>query len=207
MVAARNLVRCHHAARQYGDVRLCTTRTDQAQARRAGIHTAYVAARLTAPRSAVLPWLKRRVVTPLISLLKQGISPQSLAMSVAFGIGIGIFPVLGISTVLLTLLALGLRLNMPAIQLVNYLMYPLQLLLIIPFVRLGEQVLGAAPQPISIAGVRALIEHGLGLAIRQLSAALIHATIGWLVIGPALIYLLFRVLKATFSALAARLDR
>ena len=128
-------------------------------------------------------------------------------MSVAFGIGIGIFPVLGISTVLLTLLALGLRLNMPAIQLVNYLMYPLQLLLIIPFVRLGERVLGAAPQPISIAGVRALIEHGLGQAIRQLSAALIHATIGWLVIGPALIYLLFRVLKATFSALAARLDR
>ena len=76
-------------------------------------------------------FLQRRLVDPLLALLRQGVSPRELALCLALGTTIGLIPVLGVSTLLCALAALMLRLNMPAIQLVNYLLSPLQLILII----------------------------------------------------------------------------
>jgi hypothetical protein len=97
-----------------------------------------------------MDWLKKRLIDPLLNLLRQGLSPKDLALCVALGSGVGLFPVLGVSTPALTVLALTLRLNLAAIQLVSYAIAPLQLALIIPFMRLGEIVLGSTPQPMTI---------------------------------------------------------
>lgn len=78
--------------------------------------------------------IHRYVLEPILTLLRQGITPEKIALSLAFGIGLGIFPVLGVATILCTVIALALRLNLAAIQIVNYLASPVQLLLIIPFV-------------------------------------------------------------------------
>lgn len=67
----------------------------------------------------------------------QGISPQRLALTLALGFAIGCIPVFGVPTALCLLIALGLRLNLPAIQAANYAAMPLQVALIFPFVRLG----------------------------------------------------------------------
>ena len=69
--------------------------------------------------------------------LRQGISPRRLALTLAFGFAIGCIPVVGIPTVLCAALALALGLNLPAIQAANYAAMPLQLILIVPFVRMG----------------------------------------------------------------------
>ena len=61
---------------------------------------------------------------PILELLRQGVTPEKIALSLAFGLGLGIFPVLGVSTILCTVAAIVLRLNLPAIQLVNYLAAP-----------------------------------------------------------------------------------
>lgn len=70
--------------------------------------------------------------------LSQGISPRRLALTLALGFAVGCIPVVGIPTLLCAALALALRLNLPAIQAANYIAMPLQLLLIVPFVRLGR---------------------------------------------------------------------
>ena len=62
----------------------------------------------------------RRVVAPIVALLTQGITPEKIALSLAFGIVLGIFPVLGSTTVLCAAAALVFGLNLPAIQLVNW---------------------------------------------------------------------------------------
>ena len=103
------------------------------------------------------------------------------------------FPVLGVSTPALTVLALWLRLNLPAIQLVSYLMSPVQLALIIPFVRVGEWVLGAEPQPLTVEAGLKLIADGVLQAIITLGDAIVHAAIGWVLIGPLAIYVLYRL--------------
>jgi uncharacterized protein (DUF2062 family) len=151
-------------------------------------------------------WLRRRLLDPILALLRQGITPPKLALSLALGIGIGIFPVLGVSTPLLAAIALGARLNLPAIQLVNYLASPLQLLLIIPFVRVGEHIVGAPPQPLSIEAGTRLLTQGVFRAVVILWDAIVHAAIGWLAIGPVAIYLLYRIARPLLARAAARLE-
>ena len=82
---------------------------------------------------------------PIVDLLTQGITPEKIALSIAFGLVLGVFPALGWTTLLCLLVAVWLRLNVPAMQLVNYLAYPLQVALLVPFIRAGE-VLFRAPK-------------------------------------------------------------
>ena len=61
-------------------------------------------------------FLNRRLIAPLLGLLRQGVTPHELAFSLALGTVVGLVPVLGISTVLATLAALALRLNRPLLR-------------------------------------------------------------------------------------------
>jgi uncharacterized protein (DUF2062 family) len=72
--------------------------------------------------------------------LSQGISPRKLALTLALGFAIGCIPMVGVATTLCIILALTLRLNIPAIQAANWLAMPLQMLLIVPFMRLGGRI-------------------------------------------------------------------
>ena len=72
--------------------------------------------------------------------LRQGISPQRLALTLALGFAIGCIPMVGVATALCVVVAFALRLNIPAIQAANYAAMPLQLVLIVPFVRLGGKL-------------------------------------------------------------------
>src|SRR5713101_5645003 len=96
----------------------------------------------------------RRVVGPIGELLRQGVTPEKIALSVALGAALGVFPVIGATTTLCALAALILRLNLPAIQIVNYVVYPLQIALLIPFFRIGERLFGAPHFALPVAQVR-----------------------------------------------------
>jgi uncharacterized protein (DUF2062 family) len=153
----------------------------------------------------MIEFLRRRIVDPIVGLLKAGITPGKIALSLAFGIMLGIFPVLGTTTVLVTIAALIWRLNLAAIHAVHFAMTPLQILLIIPFVRVGEHLVNEPPQPLSIQAGRALIAESAGNAAVVLWDAILHAMIGWLAIGPIAIYVLYRVLVPVLERVAKRL--
>jgi uncharacterized protein (DUF2062 family) len=78
-----------------------------------------------------------------------GASPERLAWSIAVGLLIGINPVLGSTTILCLALAFVFRLNVAASQLGNHIVYPLQLILIIPYIRVASRVFNTAPMPLS----------------------------------------------------------
>ncbi len=143
-------------------------------------------------------FLQRRLVNPLLALLRQGVTPDALALSVALGIAIGLIPVLGASTALCALAALALRLNMPAIQIVNYLLTPLQLLLIIPLLRFGEWISRSPRFPITLESGLALLSNGIFNAVNVLWTAIVHATLGWIVLAPLVAFVLYRVLCVVF---------
>jgi uncharacterized protein (DUF2062 family) len=77
-------------------------------------------------------WVQRRLVDPFMSLLKAGLSPQSLALTVGLGVALGVAPTVGLTTIICTIVALRLRLNVAAIQLVCHLLSPVQLILLRP---------------------------------------------------------------------------
>lgn len=127
-----------------------------------------------------------RSIRRCVSLwLHQGITPSRLALTLALGFALGCIPVVGVPTLLCAGLALALRLNLPAIQAANYAAMPLQLLLIVPFVRLGGWLFAARNADARPAG-HLLPFAPLSLAAAQFAEMAIHALIAWLLIaGPA----------------------
>jgi uncharacterized protein (DUF2062 family) len=137
-------------------------------------------------------FFKRRIVDPIVRLLRQGISPEKVGLGLACGVVIGIFPVVGVTTVLCTIVAVVFRLNLPAIQLVNYLVYPLQFALLIPFFHFGDWLFGVEPLPFSAQELVALFKADFWGAIRQLWDTTLRAIVAWsLVCLPAVAALYF----------------
>jgi uncharacterized protein (DUF2062 family) len=134
----------------------------------------------------------------LAEWLRQGVSPRRLALTLALGFAIGCLPVVGLPTALCVVLALVLRLNLPAIQAANYAVMPLQLVLIAPFVRLGGWLVSLTPK--HIAGARILLHLLPVHALLHLAGFAAQALLAWLVIAvPAVI-----VLTATLTFLLRR---
>jgi uncharacterized protein (DUF2062 family) len=126
--------------------------------------------------------------------LSQGITPRRLALTLALGFAIGCLPVLGMPTLVCAALALALRLNLPAIQAANYSVMPLQLVLIVPFVRLGgwlvrAHVTPASSQPLAASG---LVHASPQVLISQMGWVAGQALLAWLLIAiPAVLLLTF----------------
>ena len=95
-----------------------------------------------APAAPPRTWLQRRLVDPFMSLLKAGLAPSSLALTTGLGVALGLAPIFGVTTIISTAVALRLRLNVAAMQLVCHVLSPLQLLLLLPFLRWGATLLG-----------------------------------------------------------------
>jgi uncharacterized protein (DUF2062 family) len=114
----------------------------------------------------------------------QSTSGDSIAIILAVGLVLGTFPVYGCPTVFCLLAAIALRLNAPALQLVNQLSSPLQLALLIPFARLGERII-ASP---------ATASHSI---LSRFSEFTIHAIAGWLCISVPLGVLLYFAVSQT----------
>jgi uncharacterized protein (DUF2062 family) len=156
------------------------------------------------PTKAALEVLGRKILDPLLALLKQGMSPNRLALCVALGIVIGNIPILGVSTLICAAIALVFRLNLPAIQIVQAAMAPTQILLIIPFVRLGEWILRVPPQPVSVQEGLALMAQGVGHAVVTLWKAIVHAGLAWALVAPLAVLFFYKVLTPVFEHAATR---
>ena len=138
--------------------------------------------------------IQQQLLQPLMNLLKQGITPQKIALSLALGVTIGVFPALGWTTILCTIMALALRLNLPAIQLVNYLVYPLQLVLLLPFYRLGERLFHSAHLPISPQQILVMAKTNLQATVAVLWSTTWHAIVIWAMFAPAATAILYLIL-------------
>ncbi len=131
-------------------------------------------------------FVQRRVIGPVMALLCQGITPRKLACSLACGVVCGIFPVMGTTTLVCACAALLFRLNLPAVQLVNYLIYPLQLALIVPFIRAGEVILRTDSTSLSLQQMIAIFHHNRMHALRLLWRLALHGIVAWSILAPVL---------------------
>lgn len=76
--------------------------------------------------------------TKISQVLTYGLSPFQLAITLSFGITLGLFPFIGLTTILCFVFAFVFRLNLIVIQLVNWIVAPLQLALLVPFYQIGN---------------------------------------------------------------------
>jgi uncharacterized protein (DUF2062 family) len=146
----------------------------------------------------------RRLVRPILDLLRQGVTPEKIALSIALGVALGVFPVLGSTTALCALAALVLRLNLPAIQVVNYFVYPLQIALLIPFFRMGEWLFRSPHLPLSVSQIYAMIHANRWDATRSLWTTAWHAMIVWCLLAPVFVAIVYAVLAPVLRRVLRR---
>ena len=143
-------------------------------------------------------WLRRTVRDPLLAQLRQGATPEAVSAAVAIAFALAIIPVIGVTTLLCLLAGRLFRLNHIVMQVVNHVSYPLQLILLVPFVRLGETLTGADPIALSPTALIDEFNRSFGGFVAQFWKAYLHGLLGWALTVPLLCWLLHLLFRRLF---------
>jgi len=146
---------------------------------------------------------RRRVVDVVLAQLRQGITPQKIALTVAIGVTVGLFPILGSTTLLCFLAGILLKLNQPIIQAVNYLVYPLQVTGIYFFIRTGEWLTRTPPLPFSIPGLLQQFRAAPLHFFQEFGMTALRGVLAWVLIAPLVAAVLYFALLPVLRRLAA----
>ncbi|MBI2376116.1 MAG: DUF2062 domain-containing protein [Deltaproteobacteria bacterium] len=155
-------------------------------------------------KNIVRAFFHRRVAEPLRAQLRQGVSARDLALALALGVALGVFPVLGTTTALCAIAGISLRLNQPAIQVANYLASPLQLLLFIPFFQAGAALFGLPPVPFTFDEIQTEMRSDFGATAARYLGANARAVVAWAVFTPVAALGLYGVLRASLRRMLDR---
>ncbi len=149
--------------------------------------------------------LQAKIASAIVDQLTQGLSAERIALTVAVGLCIAIIPIVGVTTILSFAAAWALRLNQPIIQTINWSSYPLQLLLIIPFIRAGERIFQAPRMTLSLEQLVAYAKADPFGMLASLSTTLGHAVVAWLLVIPFVGALAFLATRPLVRSLSMRL--
>lgn len=150
---------------------------------------------------------RERIGALVLAQLAQGITPKKIALSIALGISLGVFPVLGTTTALCAIAAVRLRLNQPIIQLVNWLVYPLQLVLILVFVRIGEWITHAPAVSFSIPQLIQTFHESPLKFLQEFGVSQLQGLIAWLFLASVFTAIVFFALVPPLKRLAPKPSR
>ncbi|MDP9142924.1 MAG: DUF2062 domain-containing protein [Pseudomonadota bacterium] len=146
---------------------------------------------------------QKRVVAPIVGQLRQGITPEKIALTIALGIVLGVFPILGATTLLCALAGLWLRLNQPVIQLINYFVYPLQIALLLPFYRAGETLFQQPHVPIfSVTDLMQRFQASPTQFMVDYGMVGVYGIVVWTLVAPLLIAALYFATRPVLRRLA-----
>jgi uncharacterized protein (DUF2062 family) len=137
----------------------------------------------------------------IITVLKSGMGPKRLSLCVALGIVLGIFPVLGVTTILCAAASVALRLNVAAMQIVNYLIYPIQIILLVPFYSAGSWLFKEKTELEGIRNILLTMKNDFWGSMAGLWDLTLYAVIAWTVICPILVLILFHLIRPAVTAL------
>nr|KJB59590.1 hypothetical protein B456_009G262300 [Gossypium raimondii] len=123
---------------------------------------------------ALTLWFNKKIADPLIQILRKGAEPKQLAFSSALGITLGIFPICGVTVLLcgMAIALLGSHCHPPTVMLVNFLATPIELSLVVPFLRFGEALSGGPHFPLTSDALKKVLT---GQASSELLFSIAHA--------------------------------
>src|SRR5262249_1320982 len=149
-------------------------------------------------------FLKRRVGMPLLNLLRQGVTPEKLALSLALSATFSVIPAFGGGGGLCSLFSVGFGLNLPVLEAGDYLFFPAANAVVLPFFRLGEKLFRAPHLPISVSQIYALVHTSWWGAIKFLWSTTWHAIVVWGMLAPFAVAFIYGVLTPIFRRIAPK---
>lgn len=124
------------------------------------------------------------MIDPIVAQLTQGITPEKIALTLAVGSAIALFPIIGLTTLLCFLVALALRLNQPVTQLVNYALWPAHVPVVLLCIRVGESLFGAPHTHFQFKDMLHLMQHDFPRFLHDYGLLALHAVGAWAVMAP-----------------------
>ena len=141
----------------------------------------------------------KKTWSKLIVLFKQGLSPKQLALSLVISMLVSIFPMYGISTIILTFIALPLKLNLPIMIVVSYIAEPIKIVLLIPFINVGAWFFGVEHSLLTFEAIKLSYNESFIKTLKALSYELLCGFIGWALIAIPLGILSYFILKGVLT--------
>lgn len=149
----------------------------------------------------------RRFLDPVLAQLTQGITPDKIALTIAIGSGMAMFPIIGVTTLLCLLAGVVWRLNQPILLLIGHALLPLHVAAIYFCVRWGETLFGE--QHAQYGGIRAMARHMNHLFWnsqaqfwREFDVLVAHAIVVWVLLVPVWIIAVYFIARPLVRSLA-----
>jgi uncharacterized protein (DUF2062 family) len=152
---------------------------------------------------SIREFFRCKILRPLLLLLSGGVTPRRLAWSLTLGIVIGINPSVGITSLVVILLAWTLGLNQIASQIGVHAVAPFHLLLFIPFIELGVHLFHTRRLPLSRQQIEHLSHHPWRL-VRDIWQWEWHALIVWGIVAAVAMPLLALYIRRALVVLMRR---
>ncbi len=137
--------------------------------------------------------LQRWVIRPIANQLRQGTSPEKLAWSVSLGLTLGIFPIMGSTSLVCFIVGHLFRLNQPVLHLFKTFTYPIHLAMILVFIRLGQNLNGVPPIPFSIPQLLTRFKESPAQFASDFGMAALHGIEAWAISAIFLIPMIYYI--------------
>ena len=135
------------------------------------------------PSPARLCW-RRWIADPAARQLTQGVDPRRLALTLAVGSALSLFPLFGTTALLCGLAGLALGLNQPIIQAVNAGCNLIWVPFLVGFIRLGDHCTGVRSAGLDLPAMLALSRRDPAQFFRRCDVTVRHALLGWVIVIP-----------------------
>lgn len=114
---------------------------------------------------------------------QQGLSGNEVTKAIIVSLLFTVFPVFGLTTIILTLIAFKFKLNLPVMIIVSYLAAPLQFILFLPFIYIGEFLFNTHITLLSVQEITNSFNTSFWNTFKLLLFMLVCGVSGWLVVA------------------------
>lgn len=123
---------------------------------------------------------------------QQGLNWKEVIKAIIVSLLIAVIPIFGVTTLLLTFISIKFKLNLPIMIVISYLASPLQFILFLPFIHLGETIMHTEHTLLTVQEIKAAFDISFFDTIKSLLFELICGISGWLLLAlPVGLVMLF----------------
>lgn len=135
----------------------------------------------------------KKIKDTVVAQLTQGASPEKLAQSLSAGLLIGCFPLLGFTTAIAGVVGLVFKLNHIVIQTANYMMYPVQILLIPVYIKLVSLIVDVGDVPLRPDLILEAFNRDWQSFLKTYAMVGLYAVCLWLLLSSVLFFILTKI--------------
>lgn len=125
----------------------------------------------------------KEFIAKLKKPFQQGLQTKEVINAVIVSLVFTIIPIIGFTTIILTYLSFKKKLNLPIMIVISYLGAPLQFILFLPFVYLGEQIFNVEHSLLDINTIKMAFSTSFWTTMKNISLEILVGLSAWFLIA------------------------